>query len=676
MQNNSNNHSAGSMVAIENLFSEFQYALSQSSDENVTDFMAQLQQLVQGNNALILKSITELLPLHFFVDDYQRGYKWTPQQVEDLLNDIDEFTVTQSDFYCLQPVVVKYQAPQSNNEKSCWELIDGQQRITTSYMILSFLQHSQFTIDYRTRKSSGEFLAHYLPGTLQSESWQNYIESYDSELNEQQSSSGLSRCDLDNVDNYHFYTAYRTIAKWFENKSEQQKQCWLNKFLNHTKVIWYAALDMDAAQNKQKSIDIFMRLNSGKIPLTNAELIKALFLHYANAEELTEVGRLKQSQMAQQWDAIEHVLQNQDFWAFLQPYNKENKHANHIEFLFDLLTNKPTHKANTLESQDVFFSFNHYYRELKQAGNKAEFIEHQWHQLRQGFYRLQEWFENDELYHLTGFLITRSICNIQTLWQMSEGVTKSEFVKLLKARIAKELVKYFTDESKKQTFSALQYGGNRQHIISVLILFNIAAHRKQGTRLSFNTYANTQWDIEHIHAQNSQQLDESKEQDVWYSSQQALIESEDIPKDSKAQLLDSLTQWNSLRKITSDDEENMLALKASLQEYTKQLGDVVGVLKEEEMDGLDNLCLLSAKVNRGIGNAIFAQKRKLILQYEKGINGKQAQCFIPIATKNVFSKFYSENVSHMHQWSTEDRKAYRKELIACFNFYSVMEGLA
>ena len=159
MQNNSNNHSAGSMVAIENLFSEFQYALSQSNDENVTDFMAQLQQLVQGNNALILKSITELLPLHFFVDDYQRGYKWTPQQVEDLLNDIDEFTVTQSDFYCLQPVVVKYQAPQSSNEKSCWELIDGQQRITTSYMILSFLQHSKFTIDYRTRKSSGRLIS-------------------------------------------------------------------------------------------------------------------------------------------------------------------------------------------------------------------------------------------------------------------------------------------------------------------------------------------------------------------------------------------------------------------------------------------------------------------------------------------------------------------------------------
>jgi len=663
------------MVAIESLFSEFQYSLSQSKDENIEAFMGRLQQLVQGNNALILKTISELLPLHFFVDDYQRGYKWSTEQVKDLLNDVDEFTITQSGFYCLQPVVVKYQAPRSSDDKSCWELIDGQQRITTSYMILSFLQHNKFTIDYRTRKSSSEFLAHYLPSTLQSKSWQGYVDSFNSASNEQSPPEALSRYDLDNVDNYHFYTAYHTIANWFENKSEEQKQAWLDKFLNHTKVIWYAAFDMDATENKQKSIDIFMRLNSGKIPLTNAELIKALFLHYSNAKEQSEVGRLKQSQMAQQWDAIELALQREDFWAFLQPYNKESKHANHIELLFDLLTNKPINKPNSVESQDTFFSFNHYYRSLKNEVEKAQFIERQWHQLRQGFYRLQEWFENDELYHLAGFLITRNICSIQALWKMSEGANKTGFVKKLKARIATELKKYFTDESEKQTFSALQYGGNRQHIISVLTLLNIATHRKQGTRLSFNIYARTLWDIEHIHAQNSQQLDDTKQQNVWYASQTALIKSEEIPEESRDELSKLLSSWDALRELGNDSQQGGESLQASQQTYMKRLGEIVGDIKEEEMDGLDNLCLLSATVNRGIGNAIFAQKRRLILEYEKSANGNHDQCFIPIATKNVFSKFYSENVFHMYQWSSEDRAAYRKELIACINFYGVMEGL-
>jgi len=675
MQNNSNNHSVGSMVAIENLFSEYQFDLSQSKDAKVDEFMERLQTLVQGNNALILKALIELLPLNFFVDDYQRGYKWVSQQVEDLLNDINEFSIKESDFYCLQPVVVKYKPPQSNNEKACWELIDGQQRITTSYMILSFLQHANFSIDYHTRKSSSVFLAHYLPSTLQSDSWQDYIDQFESRQSEQQNLPPLSLCDLDNVDNYHFYTAYRTISNWFSDKDAQQKEAWLNKFLKHTKVIWYAALDKDSTQNKQKSIDIFMRLNSGKIPLTNAELIKALFLHYANAHEENEIGRLKQSQMAQQWDAIELALQNQDFWAFLQPYNKGSNFSNHIELLFDLLTNKPTHKPNQLESQDSFFSFNHYYNVLKKEDDKADFIEKQWHLLRQGFYRLQEWFDNDELYHLTGFLITRNICTIQTLWQISEGKCKSEFVTSLKERISEELKKYFTDENKKLTFSALQYGGNRQHIISILILLNISAHRKQGTRLSFNTYANTQWDIEHIHAQNAEQLEDKKQQDVWYSSQNSLIESEEIPLESKEKLSETLSCWHKQRLIETDDEQAQNDLTSLQKEYLKLLGEIVGEIKEEEIDGLDNLCLLSAKVNRGIGNAIFAQKRRLIMHYEKGAKGKAEPCFIPIATKNVFSKFYSENVTHMHKWAKEDRQAYRRELVTCISFYGTMEGL-
>lgn len=43
-------------------------------------------------STLELKSIAELQDLAFFIPDYQRGYRWTRQQVEDLLNDILEFS--------------------------------------------------------------------------------------------------------------------------------------------------------------------------------------------------------------------------------------------------------------------------------------------------------------------------------------------------------------------------------------------------------------------------------------------------------------------------------------------------------------------------------------------------------------------------------------------------------
>ncbi|WP_291072994.1 DUF262 domain-containing protein [Empedobacter sp. UBA5987] len=77
------------------------------------------------NNKISIKTISELLQYNFFIPSYQRGYRWTEQQVTDLLNDINEFT-TDSDeknWYCLQPIVVK-----QKKDENKWYVIDGQQR--------------------------------------------------------------------------------------------------------------------------------------------------------------------------------------------------------------------------------------------------------------------------------------------------------------------------------------------------------------------------------------------------------------------------------------------------------------------------------------------------------------------------------------------------------------------
>lgn len=38
-----------------------------------------------------LKTVSELLGMKFFIPSYQRGYRWTEQQIENLLNDILKF---------------------------------------------------------------------------------------------------------------------------------------------------------------------------------------------------------------------------------------------------------------------------------------------------------------------------------------------------------------------------------------------------------------------------------------------------------------------------------------------------------------------------------------------------------------------------------------------------------
>ncbi|HGF7372278.1 TPA: DUF262 domain-containing protein, partial [Vibrio cholerae] len=102
---------------------------------------------------LELKPINDLLDLSFFIPAYQRGYRWSKRQVTELLNDVYEFCLnknkTEQDFYCLQPVVVKARGDQ-------WELVDGQQRLTTILIILGYF-NSRFSEDFRKQLYSIEY---------------------------------------------------------------------------------------------------------------------------------------------------------------------------------------------------------------------------------------------------------------------------------------------------------------------------------------------------------------------------------------------------------------------------------------------------------------------------------------------------------------------------------------
>jgi hypothetical protein bacD2_00658 len=88
-------------------------------------------------NKLELKLINELRDYSFYIPKYQRGYRWTQNEILDLLNDIYEFKPKQigddpdkKTWYCLQPIVVK------KIEENKFEVIDGQQRLTSIYLIL------------------------------------------------------------------------------------------------------------------------------------------------------------------------------------------------------------------------------------------------------------------------------------------------------------------------------------------------------------------------------------------------------------------------------------------------------------------------------------------------------------------------------------------------------------
>jgi len=127
-----------------------------------------------------IRPICELVGLNFFIPRYQRGYRWGEQEITELLDDILQYyksTIVQecnreskiSKFYCLQPIVVKKKnwQTESNEKIEGWELIDGQQRLATLFIILSYLEKIRedyydnktdiYFIDFETRENCKDF---------------------------------------------------------------------------------------------------------------------------------------------------------------------------------------------------------------------------------------------------------------------------------------------------------------------------------------------------------------------------------------------------------------------------------------------------------------------------------------------------------------------------------------
>ena len=80
----------------------------------------------------------------FFIPSYQRGYRWSKTQIYDLCNDLLEYALRknkdQKAFYSLQPLIVSPGKRIVNGvEKDIYEVIDGQQRLTSIYILYRFL---------------------------------------------------------------------------------------------------------------------------------------------------------------------------------------------------------------------------------------------------------------------------------------------------------------------------------------------------------------------------------------------------------------------------------------------------------------------------------------------------------------------------------------------------------
>jgi HD superfamily phosphohydrolase len=232
---------------------------------------------------------------------------------------------------------------------------------------------------------------------------------------------------------------------------------------------------------------------------------------------------------------------------------------------------------------------------------------------------------------------------------------KIDFKKKLEKIITEQLKKYLkNDENNSYNLENLQYGPDNRKIVHILILFNIYAYKNANSKIPFKLFARS-WSLEHIHAQNTQNISEDSKFKVWKIEMENLLR--ELPDENK-------DLFDTLNKINNDKE--------LIEEFEKELEFITGeFIEEDKMHSLSNLTLLSKELNSSLGNKVFFQKRKQIMEWEKVTND---DFFIPLATKNIFAKYYSENIEHVLKWSNTDKESYEKKLLECLSQYLVIEG--
>lgn len=543
---------------------------------------------------------TEGIKGRFFIPAYQRGYRWTPKDVTRLLDDILE---SQGQPYSLQPIVVK-PAPDCSN---VWELIDGQQRLTTLWLILRFMNKGEtaYTLEYETRKGS-----------------QKYLQTLDA------SEAGS------NIDYFHLYEASQAIAKWFDKKyGSDAKQILIDDVFSYlsksVRVIWYQA------PANVESIPLFTRLNRGRIPLSDAELVKATLL--------TEVAKKLQGreiEVAAQWDGIERDLQRAEIWAFVANAQASDaeQHATRIGVLLDTLADQ----ANPFRGKNRprYHTFDSLRGEV-QADPLAF-----WENVQTLHAQILGWFETPEQYNKIGYLVTTGT-PFGTIQTWAKARNKKVFDALLTNEIKNSLK--IKAEDLEDTLRYDNHGYEK--LSQLLLLFNVVSTQD---RFPYEKHVGHCWSLEHIHAQNSQNLNRAEQWETSLLLHRSALITLNATQGEKAGVSDLIAD---IDKALPDVKTDRFG-----DRFKDLIERIQAVLNPDWAQGeadhtIANLALLSRDDNSALNNAVFEVKRQKVLSWDRSGN------YIPLATRNVFLKYYSETGAlQPHFWSEDDRKSYREAI--------------
>lgn len=206
---------------------------------------------------------------------------------------------------------------------------------------------------------------------------------------------------------------------------------------------------------------------------------------------------------------------------------------------------------------------------------------------------MKDWYQDHELYHKIGYLITCEYTTINKLYMTAQNIKKSEFRKELNRQIKKSM-------EISRNYAELSYNIKSQYesLKRLLLLFNTETVRKleeHSQRFPFYKFKlhekDKKWSLEHIHAQESQGLRKESEWREWIE-----------------------LHLNSLKKLSNNPHINSIIEKMEelkkLKRITKDEFDIIynGVTEilspknSEYIHSIGNLALLNTSDNAALSN--------------------------------------------------------------------------
>ena len=571
-------------------------------------------------SAAKMMSITQFEGYSFFIPTYQRGFRWNRQQVKELLNDLYSFVTKKDDrrsIYCLQPIVVR------KKSEECFEVIDGQQRLTAIWLL------------YKLRtifRGDGPEAIHYSLTFEEKNQYQCLIDAFNKIIEEcvspdedRKASSllvrgfnGLKDGTLNTCDDIRFKNIdisqsneFRDIdsknfinivdyllsdsnddkSYYFYDESKRNVRLDCKTVINEifgkiglnwdkdVQVIWDEMGDDNV-------IEKFTNVNANKIPLSEAELIKAYLLDKA--------PEAKRASIAHKWESIERGLQDDSFWSFF--VYKTEKYYPRIEALFDIwyasyCKGESKYKDHILSNTAIDF--------MNDPSGGAVKI---WETICEINDILLDWYKNYFFYHVIGLLLilikSEKMEFVYKIYSVYKDKPKSASKSWLIRQICsvKEIREFFkvkdendkdvdlshiSEQSIRNRLEELDYEVNNEPIKPILLLYNISFLLNSGNKYEkfpFDLYkTKNTWDIEHVNARS---------------------------KASSSNYDDGITVEKAREIYDPENKYKDLSEDAFVKEISaKYLINRIG-----------NLVLLDSKTNRSYKDKPFSEKREILIQ--------------------------------------------------------------